>query len=212
MGRVHTSASVCVSALTNTFTHSCARVYVVSMPAPWSWEPAYLLGCSELTGPGQHVKAASGRLRQPDAEAPGYRGYHYPGCVAGQNGSPQAEFHQGGPPSAVRGRIPVNRRPAARSGIKRQVERESIPWLEWGGNKKVQDTCRVACRHTHTVRDCLFSFPFPAYFAVPQENRAVPLCLYSWTFLHKVLDYHLPQYRFCFSLGARRNTSLKISI
>lgn len=127
VGRVHTSASVCVSALTNTFTHLCARVRCFYARTVKLREPAYLLGCSELTGPGQHVKAASGRLRQPDAEAPGYRGYHYPGCVAGQNGSPQAEFHQGGPPSAVRGRIPVNCRPAARSGIKRQVERESIP-------------------------------------------------------------------------------------
>lgn len=67
--------------------------------------------------------------------------------------------------------------PAVRSGIKRQVERESIPWLEWGGNKRV---CRyVRCgRLTHSNcgrLSCLISHP--CIFCNSTGNTVVPLCV-----------------------------------
>lgn len=66
--------------------------------------------------------------------------------------------------------------PAARSGIKQQVERESIPWLEWGRNKKV---CRYLQGSSQTHSNCgrlslLNSLPC-FFFATQQETL---YCLY----------------------------------
>lgn len=96
---------VCAYAFTNTFTRlvcTCVSPHCGSVCLHTCWAVLNWLGPVSMSKqPGEDWGS---QMRRP----PGYRGYHYPGCVAGQNGSPQAEFHQGGPPSVVRGRIPVN--------------------------------------------------------------------------------------------------------
>lgn len=67
--------------------------------------------------------------------------------------------------------------PAVRSGIKRQVERESIPWLEWGGNKKV---CGYLQGSRQTRSNCgrlSLLISLPCFFCNSTGSPAVLLCV-----------------------------------
>lgn len=155
--------------------------------------------------------SSQGKIEAARCRGLGYRRYHYPKHVADQNGSPPKwSFIKVDPHPCWGGVYQLNGRPAARRGIKRQVERKRISWLEWGGRRM----CEILTGW-QTLSHCeIVSYEFLSLLLL-QRNRkprsASPRVRVS--VLHKISDLHIffqqPFYKIllCFENSWKKNAS-----
>lgn len=133
--------------------------------------------------------SSQGKIEAARCRGLGYRRYHYPKHVADQNGSPPKwSFIKVDPHPCWGGVYQLNGRPAARRGIKRQVERKRISWLEWGGKRTSADTHRLA--DTFTLWNCLSHFLSPLLLQRNRKPRSASPCV-CLNVLHKISDLYI---------------------
>lgn len=116
-------------------TFVCTCVCIAARPIR---APTHLLGRAELTGPRSAWVSSRGKIEAARCGDSGPPRISLPWvCSRPKQEPPSGVSSRWTPRLRWGGGYRLTCRPAARSGIKRQVERGSIPWLEWGGNMEV---------------------------------------------------------------------------
>lgn len=139
----------------NTFTHLCLSVCTIYLHCPrYVYIPAELFGIdlgqsAWVSSQWEDWSSQMQRLGLPKISLP-------QACSRPKREPPSGVSSRWTPHPCWGGVYQLNGRPAVRRGIKRQVERKRISWLEWGGGKKSADTHRLADKFT--LWNCLLYF------------------------------------------------------